>query len=182
MKKKLGIVLIILGILISILLIDTSQAKIFNNSPVIKLTEDYNGGNLYKKNKGILVDNYVYTNGDKKTIFKWEKYTTPINDSIEKEGNKNKFKTRKATTTTERVGGLIPYGMTSDLINEIPEDYFLNLDSDMTYDELVSEIGYPNGTVGSGIVRWYWRIGEDKYAVCDIRMEHLHFEIWRGNQ
>lgn len=182
MKKKLCIVLIILGILISILLIDTLQAKIFNNSPFIKLTEDYNGGNLYKKNKGILVDNYVYTNGDKKTVFKWEKYTSPADDNINKEDNKNKFKTHVATTSTKRVGGLIAYNIRCDLINEIPEDYFLNLDSDMTYDELISEIGEPSGTVGSGIVRWYWRIGEDKYAVCDIRMEHLHFEIWRGNQ
>ena len=38
-------------ILIGILLIDTLQAKIFNNSPFIRFTEDYNGGNLYKKIK-----------------------------------------------------------------------------------------------------------------------------------
>lgn len=76
---------------------------------------------------------------------------------------------------------MIPYNIKFDLINEIPEDYFFNLDSDMTYDELVSEIGEPSGTVGSGIVRWYWRIGEDKYVVCNMGMEHLYFEIWRGN-
>lgn len=181
MNKKLRVILIILGILIGILLIDTLQAKIFNNSPFIRFTEDYNGGNLYKKNKGILVDNYIYTNGDKKTVFKWEKYTNPADDNIKKEDNKNKFKTHVAATTTKRVGGLIPYNIKSDLINEIPEDYFFNLDSDMTYDELVSEIGEPSGTVGSGIVRWYWRIEEDKYVVCNMGMEHLYFEIWRGN-
>lgn len=181
MNKKLRVILIILGILIGILLIDTLQAKIFNNSSFIRFTEDYNGGNLYKKNKGILVDNYIYTDGNKKTVFKWEKYTNPADDNIEKEDNKNKFKTHVAATTTKRVGGLIPYNIKSDLINEIPEDYFFNLDSDMTYDELVSEIGEPNGTVGSGIVRWYWRIGEDKYVVCNMGMEHLYFEIWRGN-
>lgn len=181
MNKKLRVILIILGILVGILLIDTLQAKIFNNSSFIRFTEDYNGGNLYKKNKGILVDNYIYTNGDKKTVFKWEKYNSSADDNIGKEDNKNKFKTHVATTPTKRVGGLIPYNIKSDLINEIPEDYFFNLDSDMTYDELVSEIGEPNGTVGSGIVRWYWRIGEDKYVVCNMGMEHLYFEIWRGN-
>ncbi len=51
MNKKLRVILIILGILIGILLIDTLQAKIFNNSPFIRFTEDYNGGNLYKKIK-----------------------------------------------------------------------------------------------------------------------------------
>lgn len=49
--------------------------------------------------------------------------------------------------------------------------------NDMTYEDLVSEIGEPSGTVGSGIVRDYWRIGEDKYAVLWIE-----FEIWHGNK
>ena len=74
MNKSVKIVLIILGILIGIVLVDTCQAKIFDNKPVLKIVEDYNGGNLYQKHKGILIDTYVYTNGTKETVFKWEKY------------------------------------------------------------------------------------------------------------
>lgn len=92
------------------------------------------------------------------------------------------FKTYTASTPTQRVGGLIPYNVKSDLIIEIPEEYFLNLDSTMTYDKLISEIGEPSGTVGSGIARDYWRIGEDRYAVCTFFGNGLHFDIWEGNK
>lgn len=69
LKKAMLIILAIL----SIALIDTAQAKIFNNKPVIKIVEDYNGGDLYQKHKGILVDTYVYSDGSQVTAFKWEK-------------------------------------------------------------------------------------------------------------
>ena len=69
LKKAMLIILAIL----SIVLIDTAQAKIFNNKPVIKIVEDYNGGDLYQKHKGILVDTYVYSDGSQVTAFKWEK-------------------------------------------------------------------------------------------------------------
>lgn len=85
------------------------------------------------------------------------------------------------TRRTERVGGLIPYNINSDSILDIPEEYFLDVNnSDMTYEELVAEIGEPSGMVGSGIVRDYWRIGEDKYAVCFVGAGKPMFEIWDG--
>ncbi|MBQ8924072.1 MAG: hypothetical protein IJ053_04685 [Lachnospiraceae bacterium] len=96
----------------------------------------------------------------------------------------NKFETHEAKTATERVGGLIAYNKNSDLIIDIPEDYFLNIDKDMTYSELIAEIGEPSGTVGSGIVRDYWRIDEDKYAVAYWSYgeddKNLGFEMWTG--
>lgn len=90
----------------------------------------------------------------------------------------NTWSTYPASTKTERVGGLIPYNVTSDRIIAIPEEYFLNIDPNMSYDELISEIGEPNGMVGSGIVRDYWRIGENKYAVSGEVWNN--FEIWEG--
>lgn len=97
---------------------------------------------------------------------------------VEQAEKENKYETHIASTHTERVGGLIPYNVKSDLIIDIPEEYFLDFnDSDMTYDELISEIGEPSGSVGSGIVRDYWRIGEDKYAVLWVK-----FEIWNGSE
>ena len=63
-------------------------------------------------------------------------------------------------------------------------DYFLNIDKNMTYSELIDKIGEPSGTVGSGIVRDYWRIGEDKYAVAYWSYgeddKNLGFEMWTG--
>ena len=56
MKIKRTILIIL--VVLSIVLIDTVQAKIFNNRPVISIVEDYNGGDLYQKSKGLLVDTY----------------------------------------------------------------------------------------------------------------------------
>lgn len=80
MKKVAKVLLIVFGILIGILLIDTIQAKIFNNKPILKVVEYYNGGNLYQKDKSLLVDTYTCTNGKKETIFKWEKFDCPIDN------------------------------------------------------------------------------------------------------
>lgn len=85
---------------------------------------------------------------------------------------------RAAETRTTRVGGLIPYNVNSDDIHEIPEDFFLNIDKSMTWNELISEIGEPSGLIGSGIVRCYWRIGEGTYAVEDPFGNGLSFTIW----
>ncbi len=47
MKKGLKTTLIILGVLAVIIVLDTFQAKIFDNSPLLKIREDFNGGNTY---------------------------------------------------------------------------------------------------------------------------------------
>lgn len=78
MKKSKKILLIIIGVFISVVIIDSGQTLIFNNKPLLKLVENFNGGDLYQKNKGILVDNYVCTNGTKKSVFKFQDYTCSI--------------------------------------------------------------------------------------------------------
>lgn len=77
MNKCIKIFLIVILVVLVFVLIDSAQAKAFNNRPILKLVEDYNGGNLYQKDKGILVYTYVYTDGTQKTVFRWEKYTPP---------------------------------------------------------------------------------------------------------
>lgn len=71
MKKNIKIILIVLSVLVGIILLDTLQAKVFNNKHIIKIVEYYDGGNFYQKHKGILVDTYVYTDGSQKTYYKW---------------------------------------------------------------------------------------------------------------
>lgn len=78
-KKILTIILIILSLVISA----TIQSKVFNTTPLLKITKNYNGGSIYQKQKGLLIDTYICTNGTKKTILKWEKYNCPIQKDID---------------------------------------------------------------------------------------------------
>ena len=89
MKKIIKITLIVLGILIVVILFDTLQAKLFNNSPFIKVTENYNGVSLLKKDKGILVYTYVFADGEKVTVYRWEKYDLSIDVLQNSEDNKD---------------------------------------------------------------------------------------------
>ena len=94
MSKRIKVFLIILSILIFIILIDTLQAKEFDNRPLLKITENYNDGNVLKKDKGIFVYTYVFKNGEKVTVYRWEKYSSPENtkDTNEKESNMENIK------------------------------------------------------------------------------------------
>ena len=94
MSKRIKVFLIILSILIFIILIDTLQAKEFDNRPLLKITENYNDGNVLKKDKGIFVYTYVFKNGEKVTVYRWEKYSPPENtkDTNEKESNMENIK------------------------------------------------------------------------------------------
>ena len=94
MQKYLKIFLIIFSILIVIVLLDTWQAKVFANRPILKIIENYNDGNVLKKDKGIFVYTYVFKNGEKVTIYRWEKYSPPENtkDTNEKESNMENIK------------------------------------------------------------------------------------------
>ena len=75
MKK---IIIVVFTSLLILLVVDTLQAKVFNNCPIIKITEEYNEKTLTKVNKGILVNTYFCLNNTKKTVFKWEKYSCQV--------------------------------------------------------------------------------------------------------
>ena len=77
MKKVIKIILIIFVIFFTVILIDTAQAKILDNSPIIKVRYNRDDGNVDYVDKGVLTYTYVYTNGEKVTVFIWEKYAPP---------------------------------------------------------------------------------------------------------
>lgn len=77
MKKFLIIILILL----MVILVDNIQAKLFNNSPFIKTVENYENKNIIKKEKGIFVYTYIFSNGKKETVYKWSKYN-PLKEKI----------------------------------------------------------------------------------------------------
>lgn len=83
MKKSLKIILIVIIILISIILLDTLQARIFKNSPIISWKEELADADSWV-DKGILIDTYYCT--EEKDIvtvswkFKGSKFTCPIDN------------------------------------------------------------------------------------------------------
>ena len=86
MPKSLKITLIILGALVSIVVLDTIQARLFKNSPIISWQEKLDGDSYVAK--GILMDTY-YCTKDKDTVnmswhFKTSKYNCPLNNNSKK--------------------------------------------------------------------------------------------------
>ena len=82
MKKK--IIIITLCSIIGLIFLDFVVALLFNNSPIIKIRDYYNGGSTVYKDKGIFTNTYKCSDGKTKTVLKVTKYVCPIND-IEKD-------------------------------------------------------------------------------------------------
>lgn len=70
MNKNVKKILIVVGIVLIVLIIDSLQALIFNNSPIIKFRDELKDGYV---DKGVLV-NY-YNCGIEKASFKWSDLT-----------------------------------------------------------------------------------------------------------
>ncbi len=83
MKKVLKIVLIVLGVLVLLVALDTLQAKVFDNSPILKIKETVGEGNTI--DKGLLVNHYKCDNGESKTVWKNAKYTCPLKANDEED-------------------------------------------------------------------------------------------------
>ena len=75
MKKTIKIAVIAFVALIALFVIDTVQALAFDSSPLIKVREYYNGGNINYRDKGLLVDTWCGTNGKKDTVIKGFSYS-----------------------------------------------------------------------------------------------------------
>ena len=83
-KIKKKIIIITLCSIIGLIFFDFIVALLFNNSPIIKIRDYYNGGSMVYKDKGIFTNTYKCSDGKTKTVLKTTKYSCPIND-IEKD-------------------------------------------------------------------------------------------------
>ncbi len=83
MKKGVKIGLLVIGVLVAILIIDTAQALIFDNSPLLKTRTYYDGGDLHYKDKGLFTDTYCGYNGVKDTVIKGFSYSLTFDDNFE---------------------------------------------------------------------------------------------------
>ena len=83
MNKKKTLITTLCSI-IGLIFLDFIIALSFNNSPIIKIRDNYNGGATAYKDKGIFTNTYKCSNGKTKTVLKTTKYVCPMND-IEKD-------------------------------------------------------------------------------------------------
>ena len=83
MKKK-KILMITSCSIIGLIFLDFIIALSFNNSPIIKIRDYYNGGSTVYKDKGIFTNTYKCSDGKTKTVLKTTKYVCPVKD-IEKD-------------------------------------------------------------------------------------------------
>ena len=83
MKKK-KIVIISLCSIRGFIFLDFIVALLFNNSPIIKIRDYYDGGSTVYIDKGIFTNTYKCSDGKTKTVLKTTKYVCPMND-IEKD-------------------------------------------------------------------------------------------------
>ena len=79
-KYKKHILIVFFSILL-LIIIDISQALIFQNSPVLKIREHFDGGTLYYKDKGLITYTYNCIGEKRKTVLKWEKYSCPLKET-----------------------------------------------------------------------------------------------------
>lgn len=120
MKKK-KIVIISLCSIIGLIFLDFIIAISFNNSPIIKIRDYYDGGSTVYKDKGIFTNTYKCSDGKTKTVLKTTKYVCPMND-IEKDIKEG------ITITFDTKGGSIIDSIT------IGKDTELTLPKDPTRD------------------------------------------------
>lgn len=123
MKKK-KILIITLCSIVGLIFLDFIIALSFNNSPIIKIRDYYNGGSTVYKDKGIFTNTYKCYDGKTKTVLKVTKYVCPIND-IEKDIKE------AITITFDTKGGSIIDGIT------IGKDIELTLPKEPTQDGYV---------------------------------------------
>lgn len=98
MKKSIKIILIILPLIVFFIFIDTIQAIVLKNSPLISLKENLGEKNYIKK--GLLVNVYYCNEDDTittSTHFKTEKFTCPLStDDVSNDTEKVDFYIEKS--------------------------------------------------------------------------------------
>ena len=99
--KKNKILIITLCSIIGLIFLDFIIALSFNNSPIIKIRDYYNGGSTVYKDRGIFTNTYKYkcSDGKTKTVLKTAKYVCPMKDSKEED------KKETITITFDTKGG-----------------------------------------------------------------------------
>ncbi len=154
MKKGLKIILIALGVLIGIIVLDTLQAKIFNNSPILKIRENLDGGSTDYIDKGLFVNHYHCNNNENVTTWKGTKFACPVKESNISDEESNIFDnennieeldfyvTKKDNKDITKFRDYYTYNDRKKiyLANNIEEFYIIDNDYKMTLKKFISTV------------------------------------------
>ena len=147
MKKVLKIILIVLGVLVGIVAFDTLQAKIFNNSPILKIRENLDGGSTDYIDKGLFVNHYHCNNDEKVTTWKGTKFACPVKESniSNEESNTIGFDFYVTKNDNKGITKFRDYYTYNDrkkiyLANNIEEFYIIDNDYKMTLKKFISTV------------------------------------------
>lgn len=80
--KKMKIALCVIVVVLLLIAIDSICALVLNTNPLFSIKEYYNGGTLNYIARGIVVDTYNCTDGERHAGVKGEKYTCVPNASF----------------------------------------------------------------------------------------------------
>ena len=83
MKKYIKIIFIVIAILIGIVILDSLQALVFDNSPILKIREHCECDAKHFMDKGILVDTHYGDDGAKDTVIKGFSYSLSNGSNFE---------------------------------------------------------------------------------------------------
>lgn len=150
MKKWIKIILGIIGILIIIIILDTLQAKIFNNSPLLKIRKNYNDDSTAYIDKGIFINHYYCTNKEEKTLFKGTKYSCPIEEKTPNYDNYKKISELNpvnyaSTEILIKFDGIL-YGKSNSLIEYVGETEKIGIIDKVIENEYVPELNGETNT------------------------------------
>lgn len=115
MKKGFKITLIVLGVLAGIVVLDTLQAIVFNNSTLIKIRKDFKDGYVQYIDKGLFVNHYHCNSNEKVTTWKGTKFACS-----EVENTSNKEIENKIMTNLDKISEV------TDTTSSNPFDYTNN--------------------------------------------------------
>ena len=152
MKKK-KITIITLCSIIGLIFLDFIVALSFNNSPIIKIRDNYNDGLTVYKDKGIFTNTYKCSDGKTKTVLKTTKYVCIIKDSKEE----------KITITFDTKGG-----------SEI-ESVTINKDTELTLPKDPTRDGY----IFKG---WVGKNGTPIYNKVLLAEDTTLYAVWEKNE
>lgn len=188
MKKGLKITLIILGVVIGIVVLDTLQALLFDNSPIIKIRENNDGGSIDYIDKGIFVNHYYCVNKEENTVFKNVKYSCPIIDSEELTDNLDK---ELLSCLESQLGGYLV--TETDNLIELPLSEIKSSDKEkIAYYKGVYASNHPNnifimvypenGTYESSVMKDFDKYFYNKFSVYQKYESPLTPTIYIHNQ
>ena len=115
MKKWLKLIIILITILVSIIILDSIQARIFKQSPIISWKEELADSDSWV-DKGLIIDTY-YCTKEKDIItvymkFKGNKFTCPIDNEIVDENKELNFKPTEVENVSISISDISSIGAT----------------------------------------------------------------------